>query len=339
MRSIIQNIDIKKLSIFLSTHMVKRFYEDANKTKEENIKQIITWVMESSQDIDIFLSNTIKRIRNRELKYGLIRFLISEKFGIGLSYNQRGDKYVDKVLESCVLIQCPQSTVVVTHEGKIKFEENQYLMKGSQKFIIAHKILKNDLNEIQKQAKHIMPKHLQYQLSYKTDEKFGLFSNNGDEIIPCHFENISWRDYLNRVKIWHNNIGYLLFPIGPLKYVKEDILEEIVDNYCYSEWILQDNGGLLYRLSLSDFYLSDMVMYEPGYYCSFKEYDWITDCEFIRPDIYNLDEHAYIKRMESYSDEEKIEMLINNAKEITTLIGDEHIVPINEFKNPKYYDF
>lgn len=327
-----QKVDIAHLRHLLSKHMDRKtYYEDSQKTKEENIELIIERAVKASLDLDTFLSDVTENLRNRHLRKFLIRYLISVKFNVDLFYTSKARSYVDEVLDGCVLIQCQpsESTMLVTIDGKIKIEEYQYWFRRVNKFILARRIIKNQLTQQQQLQLELYPAYIRNKVLYR-QSGVGLFSSSGNEIIPCCFETIGFGDYPDCAKIWHNNIGYLLYPISGLSAIQDkDILRK---RYCTSEWIIRDSGNAMYRLSLSDCYLFDWSMIGPNRYVSFKDVNLVLDSTYSRPDIYNLDEYAYRERMKSYSQKDIIKLLTRIANEVTTMIGEKHIMPKEELE-------
>ena len=71
-------------------------------------------------------------------------------------------------------------------------------------------------------------------------------------------------------------------------------------------------------------------MIGPNRYVSFKDVNLVLDSTYSRPDIYNLDEYDYRERMKSYSQKDIIKLLTRIANEVTTMIGEKHIMPKEE---------
>lgn len=325
------SVDIKNMVEFLSHQMTKNFYEDRKKTQEENIDLIISLVKDSLLNIDVFLSDKIKCLKNKGLKSGLIRYMISVKFGVDIVYKNRYSPYIRDVTKDIVLIQFPAYTIAVTIDGKVKIPGYKYILRVlNDNFICAYKVFKREFcKEDQAKIKR-MSKVEQYKLLYYSEDNYmGVFSSKCDEIIPCGYYRIKGNSSMPYVKVWNRDIGYLLYPISKNSYEPEEI-ENIKEDYCFSEWIIRDDGGNLYRLTLSDCYLSEWSMYEPNEYAQVYDVDLVTDCAYDRPWIYNLDRYEYCKRMEKYSQDDIKKLLEENANELTKKIGFVHIIPKDE---------
>lgn len=316
-------IDLNDLSSYLSRSLTNdKFYYDPKKTKEENIDLIVSIVKSNSSQIDTFLTDGIKQIRNLELRKGLIRYLISVKYGIDMACVHSKRRYVEEVLDGCVLISCPYSTIMLTIDGKIMVPENRYRFRYYAPFIIGSKVHAITGTNV-----------------YVTDEQSqSILSSNGNEIIPYGNYRVSFgKDKDRAVKIWLNDIGYMLYPIDlyTKHYVKIHY-DDIKENYGYTEWILNDARGYLYHLTLSDCYLVDESRIAPGELgmADSRNYDIITDCSFRRPEIYNSRER--IDLINNATTEEIQNILSNTADSVSQLLGELHIVPVTKLDDIQF---
>ena len=207
--------DIERL---LLLPLMKNILIHEKLTSEEVFENLCSNSEEAGWDIHAILSETILHVENEFIRNYFRRFLISEMYDILMaSYPRGGTKkycimYAD---DNCILVESPRiirdneiirptSTIVLSPEGKVMVQENTV-------YIYEKSITKHGFTA-------------------SWNDLYGLYTLNGEMLLPCIFERIEHKDYENYLFLRYKGIYYWM------QYWVNELLNSA--NYRYKDIVL-----------------------------------------------------------------------------------------------------
>lgn len=170
----------------------KKFIDYMSETfKEESvISEIFDLARQANYDIDIFLKEQISKLPDKNACKKIRKWLISQKYDLSLRYEDASVPYISFADDRCALIDYNGSTAILFPDGQVKTNFGVVSINANSAThwsFIAHKMIDG----------------------HSTCS--GLYSRDGDEIVPCVFDHVETHIGSNDATVRYKDFDFEIY--------------------------------------------------------------------------------------------------------------------------------